>query len=369
MKPCKIACIFGTRPEVIKMAPVILALQSMPEQVRVEVISTGQHREMLIPLIKWFGLNVTKNMDLMHHNQRLNELTGRLVHQLGQCFNSSSYDLVIGQGDTTTVFAAALAAFHEQIPFAHVEAGLRTFDRNLPFPEEMNRVLVGRLANIHFAPTTIAVQNLRKEGILEQNIFMTGNTVIDALQYTVRRLQQENQTVILKEKTIFVTAHRRENFGAPLKSICRGIRRILEAFPEANFVFSVHPNPNVREVVYEILGDAPQVKLVEPMSYPELVAYVQACYIILTDSGGLQEEAPFLGKPVLILREETERPEVVNLGGATLVGSDEENISHWVMKLLLNKEVYQKMVLGYSPYGDGAAGKQIAEKLVTLLKL
>lgn len=367
MKRFKVACILGTRPETIKMAPVILALQSMTQSFDVDVICTGQHRELLTPLIEWFGLNITHSMDLMQANQGLNELSGRMLLAFSEIYKVQKYDCVIGQGDTTTVLISALAAFHEKIPFAHIEAGLRTFDRNCPFPEEMNRVLASRLASIHFAPTDSAAKNLINEGISTQEVFMTGNTVIDALKFTVERLDKQPTPQPATNKMVFVTAHRRENFGAPLERICRAIRRVATEQEDICFVFSVHPNPNVRDVVYTLLQDIPNIKLVDPMPYPKLVEYLQSCDLVLTDSGGLQEEAPMLKKPVLVLREETERPELVDLGGSLLVGTDEDKIVHWVNELLSDYESYQKMVLGYSPYGDGNASLKIADYLFSML--
>ncbi len=348
------------------MAPVILALQGMPERFSVDVVCTGQHNEILAPLISWFGLNVTKNMNVMRPNQRLNELTGRLMAEFGELFGIERYDCVVGQGDTTSVFASALAAFHENIPFAHIEAGLRTFDRNAPFPEEVNRVLVGRLATVHFAPTEAAARNLRSEGVPERNLVTVGNTVIDALQFTIDRFA-ELPAAGHGRKMVLVTAHRRETFDEPLMRICTAIRRIATHSKELDVVFSVHPNPNVRGVVFESLGGIANINLVDPMPYQDLVQYLQACHLVLTDSGGLQEEAPALGKPVLVLRDKTERPELVELGGSVLVGSDEDLIYEWVMKLLNDEVAYREMVIGYSPYGDGKASRRIVSHLSDML--
>lgn len=368
MSRFKVACVFGTRPEVIKMAPVILALEALPEYFDVRIISTGQHRELLTPLVDWFGLKIDTNLDLMQANQGLNELCGKIIIALGTIFQKEKFDCVIGQGDTTTVFAASLAAFHEKIPFAHVEAGLRTYDRYSPFPEEMNRVLAGRLTTIHFPPTLASQNNLLKEGISANHICMTGNTVIDALKFTVQRLpKQDDANVNPYKKLILVTAHRRENFGEPLQRICQAILRIAQSSNDIRIVFSVHPNPNVKEMVYAYLNNIANVELCGPMPYLELVSYMAACDIVLTDSGGLQEEAPALNKPVLILREETERPECVELGGAKLVGSNEDLIVDSVTNLLNDNAAYKKMVLGFSPYGDGKAGQYIADHLITAL--
>lgn len=367
MSRFKVACVLGTRPETIKMAPVILALKSMSDCFDVEVICTGQHRELLVPLIEWFGLEIVESMDLMQANQGLNELSGRMLLAFSALFKNKKYDCVVGQGDTTTVFISALAAFHEKIPFAHVEAGLRTFDRNCPFPEEMNRVMASRLAAIHFAPTEITAKNLYNEGISSADVFVTGNTVIDALKFTLDRLDKKNESLPVFKKMVFISAHRRENFGEPLERICQAIRLIASEQQDVNFVFSVHPNPNVRGVVYLLLQDIANVELVDPMPYPELVGYLERCDFVLTDSGGLQEEAPMLQKPVLVLRDDTERPELLQLGGSVLVGSDKDTIVHWVRKLLVEPDSYKKMVVGYSPYGDGTASLKIADHLYSML--
>lgn len=362
MKKIKVACIFGTRPELIKMAPIIQKLGAAPE-FEVASICTGQHRELLTPLLEWFDLPVHHNMDVMRAGQNLNELAGRLMTEFGKLFAENRYDYVIGQGDTTSVVAAAWAAFHEKIPFLHVEAGLRTFDRNLPFPEEMNRVMVGRLASLHFAPTDTSADNLRAEGIAEEDLFMIGNTVIDALQFTAERVGAQEAQADNARRMIFMTAHRRENFGEPLLRICSAVRSIVTQFPDVDVVFPVHPNPNVRNIVSSVLGDLPSVKLIDPVPYEQLVGYLLRSHFVLTDSGGLQEEAPALGKPVLVLREETERPELVKLGGSLLVGSDEDRIVAEASRLLTDSAFYKTMVLGYSPYGDGKSAERLVEAL------
>jgi UDP-N-acetylglucosamine 2-epimerase (non-hydrolysing) len=362
MNKIKIGCIFGTRPELIKMAPIIRALKLHSEQFEVETISTGQHRELLIPLIEWFELKIDKNLEVMNPGQSLNELTGRLMSGFGRLLAESRYDLIIGQGDTTSVLTAAFAAFHAKIPFAHIEAGLRTYDRNLPFPEEMNRVLVSRLATLHFAPTERSAENLRKEGVANEIIFMIGNSVIDALQYTISKIgysKAEKQPL-----RILVTAHRRENHGEPLHQICSAIRRIALRFPEIVITFPVHPNPQVRSVVFDALKELKNVSLIDPLPYEELVRILDQSYLVLTDSGGLQEEAPALGKPVLVLRKETERPELVELGGSILVGSDADAIYDQTVRLVTDHNYYNSMVLGESPYGDGRTG----DALVDILK-
>ncbi|SEI00382.1 UDP-N-Acetylglucosamine 2-epimerase [Rhizobium tibeticum] len=361
MNRLKIACVFGTRPEAIKMAPVIRALASRPEIFDVRTICTGQHRELIAPLTDWFELDVAVNMDVMTPNQGLNKLAGKLLIEFEALFSEEHFDGVIGQGDTTTVFTSALAAFHKRIPFFHVEAGLRTFDMKFPFPEEMNRVLVGRLASLHFAPTDQAAGNLASEGVTSDSIFMVGNTVIDALNFTVDKLPATSASDGRDSKLILVTAHRRENFGEPLERICNAIRRIAINHENVRFAFPVHPNPNVRKVVDDRLRGLQNVDLMDPLPYPVLVDYLKRCDLVLTDSGGLQEEAPALSKPVLVLREETERPELVQLGGSILVGSSEALIYDSVAELLTNSIRYKQMVVGSSPYGDGHASQKIAE--------
>ncbi len=363
----KICCIFGTRPEVIKMAPVIHELKKKHPEITTHVVCSGQHRELLNSLIEWFELNVDLNMDVMAPNQNLNALSAKLMSEFDKLFTREKYDCVVAQGDTTTVLMAAIAAFYAKIPYGHVEAGLRTFDRNLPFPEEMNRVLVGKSASLHFAPTQVAADNLRREGVAENEIVTTGNTVIDALYYTVKKLGLDAKNPS-REKLILVTAHRRENHGEPLKRICRALARIAKDHSDFSIVFPVHPNPNVRSVVYELLGNLPNISLVEPLAYDELVRLMVKSYLVITDSGGLQEEAPALKKPVLVLREETERPEVVDLGGARLVGSDEDLIVDSVDRLIASEKEYQEMIIGYSPYGTGQSAELTVKSLVQYLK-
>lgn len=364
MKRLNIGCIFGTRPELIKMAPVIHGLKQL-DDVRTQVICSGQHRELLYPLIDWFDLSVDINLDLMQKNQNLNTLSSKLMAEFGQLFEREAYDCVIAQGDTTTVLMAAIAAFYAKIPFAHVEAGLRTFDMQFPFPEEMNRVLAGRVATLHFAPTKTAATNLLNEGIAANQIVITGNTVIDALQYTTRKLNLSADDK--SQKVILVTMHRRENFGAPAQRICQALLKIAERFPDYELILPVHPNPNVKEMVYSILGNTANITLCDPLSYEALVALLAKAHIVITDSGGIQEEAPALKKPVLVLRHETERPELVELGGAYLVGSDDQLIYDTVVTLLTDEAAYKKMIVGYSPYGDGNAAKLIIDKIMQYL--
>jgi UDP-N-acetylglucosamine 2-epimerase (non-hydrolysing) len=357
---------FGTRPEVIKMAPVIHELLKKKDRVQIHVVCSGQHRELLYPLIDWFELKVDFNLDVMEQNQNLNMLSSKLMREFSELLRREHYDCIIAQGDTTTVLMSAIAAFYEKVPFAHVEAGLRTFDRHLPFPEEMNRVLTGKVASLHFAPTQSSSDNLIQDGVPSEEILITGNTVIDALYFTKNKLglgTASNQ----QKKTILVTAHRRENLGEPLERICRALLRIAKKHQDVSIVFPVHPNPKVRATVNTILGDTSNISLVEPLSYDKLVALMAESYLVITDSGGLQEEAPALCKPVLVLREETERPELVALGGAVLVGNDENKIVNLTEKLLTDETAYQDMVLGYSPYGSGDAAELIVEKIVRFL--
>lgn len=354
----KVLCIVGTRPEVIKMAPVIRALQAAPG-LEVSVLSSGQHRELLVPLIEWFELKVDADLSVMTQNQSLSELTARLMLGFEQQFKASKPDLVIAQGDTSTVLCAALSCFYMNIPFGHVEAGLRTFDVHNPFPEEFNRVAVGRLAQLHFCPTARSRDNVLAEHVDAKTAHLTGNTVIDALQFTANKLKGKPASVY--DHDILLTAHRRENFGAPLLEIFNAVLDICLAFPALKILYPVHPNPNVRGVAERLLGGHPQITLSAPLDYPDLVAAMQQAKIILTDSGGIQEEAPALGKPVLVLREATERPEAVELGVAKIVGPVREAIVEETRKLLTDSVHYARMAQGGSPYGDGHAAEHIRD--------
>ncbi len=345
------------------MAPVIQAL-AKNSQMKVQVVCSGQHRELLTPLIDWFDLEVNLNLDVMQQNQNLHSLSAKMIEQFGELFHREHYDCIVAQGDTTTVLMAGMAAFYAKIPFAHIEAGLRTYDRNFPFPEEINRVLVGKIAALHFAPTQQAASNLIGEGTDKEAITITGNTVIDALYYTINKLSLDKKNNTNK-KTILVTAHRRENWGEPLDRICNALRSIAEKYRDVSILFPMHPNPNVRMSVNSVLAQTANIFLMEPLPYHELVRVLATCYLVITDSGGIQEEAPALGKPVLVLRDETERPELVALGGACLVGSNEKFIVDTVDRLLTQKEAYESMILGYSPYGTGNAAAVIANKIAS----
>jgi UDP-N-acetylglucosamine 2-epimerase (non-hydrolysing) len=324
----------------------------------VETICSGQHREMLRSLIEWFELKVDGDLAVMTHDQSLSTLTARLLEGLDAALQASQPDLVIAQGDTTTVMCASLACFYRGIAFAHVEAGLRTFDLMNPFPEEFNRVTVGKTASLNFCPTERAKANILAENAAPGSVHLTGNSVIDALQYSVEKLGQvgpEQSTV-----DILVTAHRRENFGRPLAEICQAIERIGRMHPHIKILYPVHPNPNVRKAVTELLSGRENILLVEPLSYPELVSAMRSAKLILTDSGGIQEEAPALGKPVLVLRAVTERPEAVELGLARVVGTDSDRIVAETNRLLTDSAHYARMARGGSPYGDGKAAARIA---------
>lgn len=358
----KILCIVGTRPEAIKMAPVILALKTAP-WATVRVLATAQHRQMLDQVLSLFGIVPDIDLDVMQPNQTLPALTARLMTALDECFAAEAPDAVLAQGDTTTVMVAALAAFYRRIPFGHVEAGLRTGDLFNPFPEEMNRIVAGNLARWHFAPTESARRNLLAEALPEDSIFVTGNTVIDALLDVAERCNDVAPAIPPGQRLVLVTAHRRENFGEPFEQICRTIRHLADHREDVVFLYPVHPNPNVKETAYALLGDHPRIQLCEPLDYLPFVAAMKRAHFILSDSGGVQEEAPALGKPVLVLRRETERPEAVTEGVVKLVGSDFDAIVRESLRLLDDSVAYRTMARGVSPYGDGKAAARISEIL------
>jgi UDP-N-acetylglucosamine 2-epimerase (non-hydrolysing) len=349
----------GTRPEAIKLAPVIRTFKASP-QFTTQVVLTGQHREMVAQVMEIFGLTADRDLDIMQHQQTLTDITQRSLQGLEQLFQEIKPQLVIVQGDTTTAFAAALAAFYQQIPIGHVEAGLRTDNLFNPYPEEANRRLISQIAQLHFAPTSLAVANLQKSGVTGK-VYETGNTVIDAL-LTVAQAQPACDIPGLdwtKYRTILATVHRRENWGEPLQSIAAGMLQILDKFPDTAILLPLHRNPTVREPLTQILGDHPRVFLTEPLDYSQLVGAIQRSHLVLSDSGGLQEEAPSLGKPVLVLRDTTERPEAVTGGTAKLVGTEAASIFAAASELLSNTESYQAMATAINPFGDGSASKQI----------
>lgn len=357
-----ILCVVGTRPEAIKMAPVILALQKS-EQFKVRVLATAQHRHMLDQVLRVFDIKADIDLDIMRPNQALITLTARLLDELNLVLAAEKPDVVLAQGDTTTVMTVALASFYHRIPFGHVEAGLRTGDLANPFPEEMNRIVAGHLAKWHFAPTESSRQNLLKEGIAQESITVTGNTVIDALLGVVERKTELPFALDDSKRLILVTAHRRENFGEPYEQICEAIITIADRNPDVQILYPVHPNPNVKETAYRILGGHPSIVLCDPLDYLPFVEAMKRAYLILSDSGGVQEEAPALAKPVLVLRRETERPEAVSEGVVKLVGPDKTAIVRHVQELLDEPKAYRSMARGVSPYGDGLAAGRIVSVL------
>ena len=356
----RVLSIVGTRPEAIKMAPLIQSLAIEPS-FKSRVLVTAQHRQILDQVLDVFGIKPDLDLNIMRPNQGLTSLTARLLVDLDDALAMDIPDLVLAQGDTTTVMATALACFYRKIPFGHLEAGLRTGDMSNPFPEEMNRVVTGRLARWHFAPTESARKNLLHEGVDPQTIHVTGNTVIDALLSVADHLPEIGIPIDPAKRLILVTAHRRENFGNPFLEICSAIQQLAEANPDVQILYPVHPNPNVRTVAEKLLAGRPRVILCSPLDYLPFVGAMQRSYLILSDSGGVQEEAPALGKPVLVLRNETERPEAVEAGVVKLVGPDCKRIVREAQRLLDDQTYYRSMSKGISPYGDGkAAGRIVA---------
>ena len=368
----KIAIVVGTRPEVIKLAPVYLELKKS-KNLKPILINTGQHKEMTSQMLKWFGIKENFDLKLMEHNQTLPSITGKVIQETYKIFEKIKPDIVVVEGDTVSVVAASIAAFYLKIPVAHVVAGLRTNNTYNPFPEEMSRRLVSQIAQIHFAPTKTAENNLKKENV-KKNVYVTGNTVIDALFYTLKKINavREGYQVPIKDfkkyRVILVTIHRRENFGNPHKSIAKALLKILNQFPDTVVLLPLHKNPKVRNVIKPILKNHPRVFLIEPLDYVSFVYAMSNCYLILTDSGGVQEEAPSLGKPVLVLRTTTERPEGIKAGTSKLIGVDSKTIYKEASKLLLDKKAYKKMSKAKNPYGDGKASKRIATALKRLFK-
>jgi UDP-N-acetylglucosamine 2-epimerase (non-hydrolysing) len=366
-----IATILGTRPEVIKLAPVIKELSRRAELFDPILITTAQHREMLDQLLSAFQLQPDFDLDLMQSNQALGEFASRSLSALSNLLGKLKPDVVLIQGDTTTMMTAALASFYQRIPVGHVEAGLRSFDRANPFPEEINRRIAGCLADFHFAPTERARRNLLAENIPDDRIFVTGNTVVDALNsISLGEVFDDEKLANIDftgKRLLLVTAHRRESHGGPLKSICSAIKRLAESFSDVCVVYPVHLNPNVLSTVYEELGKIPRVHLVEPVSYIDLLRLMKRCYFILSDSGGIQEEAPSFHKPILVLREVTERPEVIEVNAGRLVGTDESRIVEAATKLLTDSPAYEAMSATANPFGDGHAAERIVQILADRL--
>ena len=377
----KILLVFGTRPEAIKMAPLVKKLQEMPEAFQTIVCVTGQHREMLDQVLRLFEITPDYDLNIMKPNQDLYDITARILLGMRDVLKEVQPDVVLVHGDTTTSMAAALAAFYQQIPVGHVEAGLRTGNIYSPWPEEMNRLITGRITTHHFSPTPLAMDNLLKEGVNSARIIVTGNTVIDALQMVVNKLcgDDELATDVANrinlmgydtsrlngtKRMVLITGHRRENFGEGFLNICHAIKNLAAKYPDVDFVYPMHLNPNVRKPVLEILGEgAENVFLIEPLDYLPFVYMMQHSTLILTDSGGVQEEAPGLGKPVLVMRDTTERPEAVEAGTVLLVGTNREKIDQGVSMLLDDADTYRRMSEAVNPYGDGKACKRIVDYL------
>jgi UDP-N-acetylglucosamine 2-epimerase (non-hydrolysing) len=362
----RLAVIVGTRPEAIKLAPLILEARRQQPTFDLRIIRTGQHKEMVDQMMATFDLVADVDLDVMKKDQDLVHVMTASLRGLFDSFGQWRPDAVVVQGDTTTTLAGALAAFYHHIPVAHVEAGLRTGDRYLPFPEEMNRVLASRLAQWHFAPTQAARRHLLAEGIADADVHVTGNTAIDALQLMVARLESGAGPIAAAaptRRTLLVTSHRRENQGAPMGDICKAVLDLLSHYDDLDCLFPVHPSPAVRAVVQPLLGNHPRVRLVEPLDYVAFVDAMRSAYLIFTDSGGIQEEAPTLGKPVLVLRDSTERPEAIEAGTAQLVGSKREAIVSAARALLDDKMAYEAMARAANPFGDGQASQRILETI------
>jgi UDP-N-acetylglucosamine 2-epimerase (non-hydrolysing) len=369
MNKIKIAMIFGTRPETIKLFPVISQIKKYPHLISYKVIVSGQHREMLDQMLEIFQINPDYDLNIMEQGQSLSSITNNSLLGIEKIFKKEKPSIVIVQGDTTTTFAGALAAFYQKIRIGHVEAGLRTFNRYYPFPEEVNRHLTSVLADLHFAPTRKSCENLLSEGVKREDIFVCGNTVIDSLLLMVKENYKFREPLlknkkILEKRIILVTMHRRENWGKPLREVCRVINKIINEYSDTFVIFPLHKNPDIRKNVKEILQNKKDILLLDTLDYDDMVNLMSKSYIILTDSGGIQEESPSLGKPVLVLREETERPEAVKAGVVKLVGTNQERVYREVKTLLNSKDKYVKMSKSINPYGDGKASERIVKKIM-----
>ncbi|HCL18750.1 non-hydrolyzing UDP-N-acetylglucosamine 2-epimerase [Odoribacter splanchnicus] len=379
----KVMLVFGTRPEAIKMAPLVKEFQKYPKEFETIVCVTGQHREMLDQVLHIFDIRPDYDLNIMKQGQDLYDVTTRVLMGMRDVLKESRPDLVLVHGDTTTSTASALAAFYQQIPVGHIEAGLRTHNIYSPWPEEMNRLLTGRIATYHFAPTLLSRQNLLQENVADEKITVTGNTVIDALYWVVQKIKEnktlarELENILAKsgytvsrltqgKKLVLITGHRRENFGDGFISICKAIKSLSEKYPEVDFVYPMHLNPNVRKPIQEVFGESQKANMffIEPLEYLSFVYLMEKSAIVLTDSGGIQEEAPGLGKPVLVMRDTTERPEALEAGTVKLVGTDYDKIVNEVSGLLDSREYYEKMSKAVNPYGDGKACCKIIEALL-----
>ena len=362
----KVMTVFGTRPEAIKMAPLALELAKRPEFEAICCV-TAQHREMLDSVLDIFRLKPNYDLDVMEPRQTLSTITSKCLTGMDRVLEEAKPDLVLVHGDTSTTFAGALAAYYHKIPVGHVEAGLRTYDKWSPFPEEINRKLVGAIADLHFCPTPANRDNLARENITK-GVFLTGNTVIDALKTTVVKDFHFSNKVLnnldyVNQKVILVTCHRRENYGQPMASIMTALRRVADAFPETELVYPVHLSPVVQEAARQYVGGHPRIHLIDPLDVREMHNLMSRCHLVMTDSGGLQEEAPALGRPVLVLRKETERPEAVSAGTVRLAGVEEESVFQMASQLLSNQDEYEKMAHAANPYGDGRACRRIADAI------
>lgn len=365
----KLLFIFGTRPEAIKMAPIIMACRKYPEQLRVKVCLTGQHREMLDQVMRFFEIDGDYDLELMQPNQTLYDITARCLTLLQAVLQEWQPDLVLVQGDTTSAFAGALAAFYAKVSIAHVEAGLRSHNKYSPFPEEINRKLISAMADLHLTPTLLATENLRQERV-SGAIRQVGNTVIDALLYGVEKVRQAAgrpagiPVLSPDRRLILVTGHRRESFGRPFEEICDALLELTEGYPDVSIIYPVHLNPNIRDVVHARLGNVAAIHLIPPVDYATMIWLLDHCYLVITDSGGIQEEAPALGKPVLVIRDVTERTEGIEAGTAVLIGTSKEKILLHARKLLDDPDEYDRMARAVNPYGDGTSAGQIVNILL-----
>ncbi|MCR5757055.1 MAG: UDP-N-acetylglucosamine 2-epimerase (non-hydrolyzing) [Selenomonas sp.] len=368
-KKIKVMTVFGTRPEAIKMAPIVLELQKHPDKITPVVAVTAQHREMLDQVLGLFAITPDYDLDIMAQGQTLFDITSKAMMGLDKVLEQEKPDIVLVHGDTTTTFAGALAAYYHQTTVGHVEAGLRTHDKYSPFPEEMNRKLTGCIADLNFAPTETSENNLLAENVRPESIFVTGNTVIDALHHTVQDDFQFADELLQNidfehKRIILVTTHRRENLGEPMRHVYKALRQLTEEFADVEVVFPVHKNPKVREVVQEELGNLEKVHLIDPLDYEPFANLMHKAHLILTDSGGVQEEAPALGKPVLVLRDTTERPEAVAAGTVKLIGTDRDVVYDEARKLLTDENAYNRMAESVNPYGDGQASARIIQAIL-----
>ena len=364
MKKIKVMTVFGTRPEAIKMAPLVKELKKR-EEIECIVCVTAQHRQMLDQVLNTFEIVPDYDLNIMQQGQTLSDITSRALKGLEEVIQKERPNIVLVHGDTTTTLAGALASYYSQVDVGHVEAGLRTYDKYSPFPEEMNRQMVGVIADMHFAPTENSKNSLLKEGKKEQNIYVTGNTAIDALATTVKKdYYNEIFDWVGNDRLILITAHRRENLGEPMRGMFKAIKHILDEFDDVKAIYPVHLNPKVREVANDVFGDCDKIKLIDPLEVIDFHNFLAKSYLILTDSGGIQEEAPSLGKPVLVLRNTTERPEGISAGTLKLAGTNEETIYKLTKELLTDEEVYNQMSKASNPYGDGFASKRIVNAIL-----